>query len=161
MLVVEDSEITRMLVTGPLRANGMTVHEATHGVEALRLLQTHRVDLVLTDIQMPQMGGLELVERIRARGAHKDVPIVVLSTLGTPEDRTRAMEKGANAYLVKLDFRERDPGGHGPQNAGKRHKRPGKGRFLGAECPAPARARPPLFFWPSPKHPAALIRCAV
>ena len=107
ILVVEDSEVTRTLVTSILRGEGYRVLEADDGHYGLEMLSRHRVDLVLTDIQMPTMDGLQLLQRIRASEDHARLPVVILTTLGEPADKERAMRLGANGYLVKLDFQEK------------------------------------------------------
>lgn len=107
ILVVEDSEVTRTLVTSILRGEGYRVLEADDGHYGLEMLGRHRVDLVLTDIQMPTMDGLQLLQRIRASEDHARLPVVILTTLGEPADKERAMRLGANGYLVKLDFQEK------------------------------------------------------
>lgn len=101
-LVVEDSPMMRQLLVFALaRVPGVRVTEADDGVDALRKLAGARFDIVLTDINMPIMDGLKLVRRIRADAAHKDVPIVIVTTESAEEDRKRAMALGANAYVTK------------------------------------------------------------
>ena len=75
--------------------------EATDGVDALRKLAAARFDVIVTDVNMPVMDGLKLVRRIRTDAIHKDVPIVIITTEGAETDRKRALELGANAYVVK------------------------------------------------------------
>jgi CheY-like chemotaxis protein len=108
ILVVEDSEITRDLVTGILSNHGYRILTAEDGQEGWERLQDHRVDLVVTDIQMPRMSGLELLQQIRSTPSTEDLPVVILTTLGDPSDKARAMDMGADGYLVKLDFEEKD-----------------------------------------------------
>jgi chemotaxis protein histidine kinase CheA/CheY-like chemotaxis protein len=108
VLVVEDSEITRDLVTGILRSHGYHYIVAEDGYLGWKMLQDHRVDMVVTDIQMPRMDGLELLQRIRASEQWAELPVVILTTLGDPEDKERAMDFGADGYLVKLNFQESD-----------------------------------------------------
>jgi chemotaxis protein histidine kinase CheA len=108
ILVAEDSEITRALVTGILRGLGYRVLEADDGQMAWEMLQEHRVHLLMTDVQMPRMSGLELLSKVRGDERYTSIPAIVLSTLGSPEDKERAMQLGADGYLVKLDFREKD-----------------------------------------------------
>ncbi|MGM0554756.1 MAG: response regulator [Myxococcota bacterium] len=108
ILVVEDSEITRDLVTGILSNHGYRILTAEDGQEGWERLQDHRVDLVVTDVQMPRMSGLELLQQIRSTPSTEDVPVVILTTLGDPQDKARAMQMGADGYLVKLDFEEKD-----------------------------------------------------
>ena len=93
-LVVEDSPMMRQLLV-------LTVVEAEDGVDGLRKLANNKFDLVITDINMPIMDGLKLVKRIRSDEVHKDVPIIIITTEGSTEDRQRAMALGANAYITK------------------------------------------------------------
>ena len=101
-LVVEDSPMMRQLLVLALsRVKNLQVVEADDGVDGLRKLATGRFDLILTDINMPIMDGLKLVKRVRSDPAHKDVPIIIITTEGSNEDRTRALHLGANAYITK------------------------------------------------------------
>jgi two-component system, chemotaxis family, chemotaxis protein CheY len=101
-LVVEDSPTMRQLITFSLkRFRNARIVEAVDGVDALKKLQTTKVDLVLTDINMPVMDGLKLVGMIRQREELKDIPIVIITTEGAEEDRERGMALGANAYIAK------------------------------------------------------------
>ena len=101
-LVVEDSPMMRQLLVFALaRIKRISVTEAEDGVDALRKLAGSSFDLIVTDINMPIMDGLKLVKRIRSDEAHKDVPIIIITTEGSTEDRQRAMALGANAYITK------------------------------------------------------------
>ncbi len=101
-LVVEDSPMMRQLLVFALaRVKRIQVTEAEDGVDALRKLAAQKLDLILTDINMPVMDGLKLVKRIRADAQHAGTPIVVITTEGSTEDRQRAMALGANAYITK------------------------------------------------------------
>jgi two-component system, chemotaxis family, chemotaxis protein CheY len=101
-LVVEDSPMMRQLLVFALaRIKKLTVVEAEDGVDGLRKLANNKFDLVITDINMPIMDGLKLVKRIRSDEVHKDVPIIIITTEGSTEDRQRAMALGANAYITK------------------------------------------------------------
>lgn len=91
----------QLLVFALSRIKGLIVVEACDGVDALRKLATGRFDAILTDVNMPIMDGLKLVRRIRTDPAHKDVPIVIITTEGAEADRNRALELGATAYIVK------------------------------------------------------------
>ncbi len=102
VLVVEDSPMMRQLLVFALaRVKKVRVTEAEDGVDGLRKLATGKFDLVITDINMPIMDGLKLVKRIRSDATHKDVPIIVITTEGSTEDRQRAMSLGATAYITK------------------------------------------------------------
>lgn len=106
ILVVEDSEVTRALVTSILRGAGFEVVQAEDGWFGWQTLQNGRFDLVLTDVQMPRMTGLELLERVRSDPRFARTPVVILTTLGEAGDKARAMNLGASGYLVKLNFQE-------------------------------------------------------
>ena len=101
-LVVEDSPMMRQLLVFALsRVKNLKVTEADDGVDGLRKLAGNKFDLILTDINMPIMDGLKLVKRIRTDPQHKDTPIVIITTEGSQEDRQRALQLGANAYITK------------------------------------------------------------
>lgn len=101
-LVVEDSQVMRQLLVFALqRLRDVEVVEADDGVDALRKLTGARFDIIITDINMPIMDGLKLIKRIRSDEQHKGVPIIVVTTEGSQEDRSRAMTLGANAYITK------------------------------------------------------------
>jgi two-component system chemotaxis response regulator CheY len=101
-LVVEDSPMMRQLLVLALsRVKNLQVVEADDGVDGLRKLATGKFDLILTDINMPIMDGLKLVKRVRSDATHKDVPIIVVTTEGSEEDKERALQLGANAYITK------------------------------------------------------------
>jgi two-component system, chemotaxis family, chemotaxis protein CheY len=101
-LVVEDSPMMRQLLVVALsRLKNLQVTEADDGVDGLRKLATGKFDIILTDINMPIMDGLKLVKRVRSDPTHKNVPIVVITTEGSNEDRQRALQLGANAYITK------------------------------------------------------------
>jgi two-component system, chemotaxis family, chemotaxis protein CheY len=101
-LVVEDSPTMRQLIVFALaRFQSLRIVEAEDGVDALRKLAKDRFDIILTDINMPIMDGLKLVKRIRSDAKHADTPIVIITTESAEEDRKRAMDLGANAYLTK------------------------------------------------------------
>ena len=101
-LVVEDSPMMRQLLVFALaRVKNLHVTEADDGVDGLRKLAVGRYDIIVTDINMPIMDGLKLVKRVRSDPSHKDTPIVIITTEGSSEDRQRALQLGANAYITK------------------------------------------------------------
>ena len=102
VLVVEDSPMMRQLLVFALnRVKHLKVTEADDGVDGLRKLASGRFDIILTDINMPIMDGLKLVKRVRTDPVHKDTPVIIITTEGSQEDRERAMQLGANAYITK------------------------------------------------------------
>jgi two-component system chemotaxis response regulator CheY len=101
-LVVDDSSAMRTQLCYALRrVVGMETVEATDGADAWRKLGAAAFDVVVTDINMPLLDGLKLVAMLRGSGAHRHVPVVVITTEGAEADRRRAMNLGASAYLVK------------------------------------------------------------
>ena len=102
VLVVEDSATMRGFVTAALESAGpYSVTQAGSGFEALKVLPRARYDLIITDINMPDINGLELVRFVRDSEAHKRTPLVIISTDGREVDRDRGLKLGANAYLTK------------------------------------------------------------
>jgi two-component system, chemotaxis family, sensor kinase CheA len=105
VLVVEDSFPVRELERSILEAAGYRVVTASDGREALQRLEEDRdVVLVLTDIEMPELGGLELVRAIRADERHTRLPVIIIAARGDDEDRRAGLEAGADAYLAKRSF---------------------------------------------------------
>jgi two-component system, chemotaxis family, chemotaxis protein CheY len=101
-LVVEDSQVMRQLLVFALqRVRELEVTEADDGVDALRKLSGNHFDIIITDINMPIMDGLKLIKRIRSDETYNTVPIMVVTTEGSQEDRTRAIALGANSYITK------------------------------------------------------------
>ena len=101
VLVVEDSDSMRAFIVGALEEIAVEVVEAPTGFEALKLIPHHEVDLVVTDINMPDINGLELIHFLKQHTHTRSIPIIVISTERSREDQTRAMEMGAVDYLVK------------------------------------------------------------
>ena len=104
ILVVDDSITTRTMEKNLLDAAGYQVRVAVDGVEAWTLLKTEAFDLVVSDVDMPRMDGLDLTAKIRADHKMADVPVVLVTALESREDKERGVEVGANAYLVKSSF---------------------------------------------------------
>ena len=123
ILVVDDSATTRSLVASYLADwEGVEVVEATSGFEALRVLPARSVDLIVTDINMPDINGLELISFVRANPNYRRIPVIIITTENSAEDRKRGLDLGASDYLVKpfaaADLRRaveaalgREPGG--------------------------------------------------
>ncbi len=106
ILVVEDSASMRSFVRAALESDersapGLDVVEASSGFEALRLLPRGPYDLVITDINMPDINGLELLSIIRKSELHRDTPVLIISTQSSERDRARGAALGANGYLAK------------------------------------------------------------
>lgn len=102
VLIIDDSSATRAYVRAALEEMAdMQVTEAASGFDALRILPRERFDLLLVDINMPNINGLELISFIRRSETHRDTPLLIISTEASERDRARAMTLGANGYLPK------------------------------------------------------------
>jgi two-component system chemotaxis response regulator CheY len=104
ILVVDDSVVARRVARRALTMSGLDIaeiHEAAGGREALELLRGHWIDLVVTDVHMPEMSGQELVEAMRADPALADVPVLVVSSDTTEARRDSLLQLGARDYLTK------------------------------------------------------------
>jgi len=110
VLVVDDSITTRTLEKNILEAAGYQVHLAIDGNEALRLLDqlagNGGCDLLLSDVDMPQLNGFELTARVRAETRFQHMPVVLVTSLDTLEDRERGIAAGADAYIIKRQFEQ-------------------------------------------------------
>ena len=104
LLVVDDSLTSRMLLQNILEAANYEVTTAVDGVAALTCLKTEAYDLVVSDVEMPRMDGFTLTENIRSDTELQDLPLILVTSLGSREDRERGVATGANAYIVKGEF---------------------------------------------------------
>jgi two-component system chemotaxis response regulator CheY len=101
VLIVEDSATMRSFVTAALEGGHFDVTQAKNGFEALKILPRVVFDLIVTDINMPDINGLELVRFIRESERHAGTPLILISTDNRPADVERGMRLGADAYLAK------------------------------------------------------------
>ncbi|MFP4496732.1 MAG: response regulator [Vulcanimicrobiota bacterium] len=101
ILVVDDSKTIRNLLEYILKTHGHQVDKADDGLIALEMVFSGNYDLVITDINMPRMDGLEFIKQVRELEEYKFLPIVVLTTESKEEDRRKGIKAGANVYLVK------------------------------------------------------------
>ena len=101
VLLVDDSLIARKVEQGILEHLGFDVDTAIDGLDALTKLESDTYDMIVTDLEMPRLDGFGLVRRLRNQPQHEELPILIISTRESAEDRMRAMEAGADAYLVK------------------------------------------------------------
>lgn len=102
ILIAEDSLTMRSLIVSTIEAMGdYETVEAGNGFEALRILPREKVDLIITDINMPDINGLELISFIRNNENYRNTPLIIISTESSERDREKGMSLGANAYLVK------------------------------------------------------------
>ena len=102
VLVVEDSASMRNLIISIIESlGGIEVVSAGDGFEALKLLPRGDFDLILTDINMPDINGLELIRFIKQHPRYVDTPLIIVTSEGSVQDRDRGLALGANDYLVK------------------------------------------------------------
>ncbi len=102
ILIVEDSVTTRALIRAVIEETGdFNIIEAGSGFEALKLLPAHEFSLVITDVNMPDINGLELINFIKSNSRYSHIPLIIVSTERSDEDRKRGMALGAAAYITK------------------------------------------------------------
>jgi two-component system sensor histidine kinase and response regulator WspE len=104
ILIVDDSAVARELQSRLVLARGYQVDKAADGVEALRALRTNTYALVVTDVKMPEMNGIELIKNLRADPNYARLPIVISSSKDREQDRLLGLDAGADYYLVKSDL---------------------------------------------------------
>jgi two-component system, chemotaxis family, chemotaxis protein CheY len=102
ILIVEDSVTTRALIRAIIEEMGdFNTVEAGSGFEALKLLPTQEFNLVITDVNMPDINGLELINFIKSNSRYSHIPLIIVSTERSDEDRKRGIALGAMAYITK------------------------------------------------------------
>ncbi len=106
ILVVEDSITSRMLLKSILEGAGYKVSTAFDGLAGYSFLKSNEVDLVVTDVEMPRMTGFELCAKIKSDSSLKHLPVIIVTSLATEDDKERGIDSGANAYIVKGSFEQ-------------------------------------------------------
>ena len=102
VLIVEDSKAIRSLIRIALEEEGgFFTSEANNGFEALKTLPSLKFDLIITDINMPDINGLELIGYVKSNPAYRDIPLIIVSTEKSEEDKKRGIALGAAGYVVK------------------------------------------------------------
>ena len=102
VLIVEDSKAIRSMIRMVLEeAGGFFAVEAGNGFEALKTLPTKRFALIITDINMPDINGLELIGYVKSNPTYRAIPLVIVSTEKSEEDKKRGIALGAAGYIVK------------------------------------------------------------
>ncbi len=108
VLIVEDSKAIRSMIRMTLEeAGGFFASEAGNGFEALKTLPTRQFDLIITDINMPDINGLELIGYVKSNPTYSAIPLVIVSTEKSEEDKKRGIALGAAGYIVK-PFKKED-----------------------------------------------------
>lgn len=108
ILVAEDSITSRMLLKNILESAGYQVTTAVDGLDAFTTLKSGLFDLVVSDVDMPRLNGLDLTAKIREEGRFDELPVILVTARSTREDRERGIDVGANAYIVKSTFNQND-----------------------------------------------------
>lgn len=102
ILFVEDSPTMRRIIANSLQRLGFSdIIEAENGVDALNKLEGQKIDLVITDWNMPEMNGADLVKTLRSMPEYGEIPIVMITTRGMKDDVMTAMKLGVNGYVIK------------------------------------------------------------
>lgn len=101
ILTVDDSASVRQMVSFTLKNEGYEIMEAEDGVDALAKLETKSADMVLTDLNMPNMDGIELIKQLRANPDYKFIPIIFLTTESQSEKKQEGKKAGATGWIVK------------------------------------------------------------
>jgi two-component system, chemotaxis family, sensor kinase CheA len=104
ILLAEDSITARTLLTSILESAGYRVKSAADGAQALAALEAEKFDLLVSDVDMPKLSGLDLTAKLRANQTFSELPVVLVTSLESDQDRERGLDVGANAYIVKSSF---------------------------------------------------------
>ncbi|MBN2343182.1 MAG: response regulator [Deltaproteobacteria bacterium] len=101
IMTADDSASMRQMITFTLKQAGYDVIEAEDGQDALKKAETANIDMLITDLNMPNMNGLELIEAIRGKDKYKFIPIIMLTTESDAEKKKQGKNAGATGWLVK------------------------------------------------------------
>ena len=101
ILIVDDDATTRKLLGLYLRTKSYEIAYAENGLDAIEKLGSENPNLIITDLNMPYMDGIEFVKTVRADPSRAEIPILMVTTEADPEERERALSAGVNGYLVK------------------------------------------------------------
>ena len=101
ILIADDSKTTRQVLNFSLTDAGFSVTEAIDGMDALRCIEQNSFDLLITDLKMPRMDGLELTQKVRAMEDYRHLPIVILTTESSEEKKKEGKAAGASFWVVK------------------------------------------------------------
>jgi two-component system cell cycle response regulator DivK len=101
VLIVEDNELNMKLFNDLLEAHGYATLKTSHGIEAMELARTHMPDLILMDIQLPEVSGLEVTRWLKADDELKSIPVIAITAFAMKGDEERIREGGCEAYMSK------------------------------------------------------------
>ena len=101
ILIVDDDEMVRMALNELLKPEGYEIDSAANGKEALEMIKENSYDLLMFDIIMPEMDGIELCKKVRGNDEWREIPILFLTAKSREDDRNKGLEVGANLFLSK------------------------------------------------------------
>ena len=101
ILIVDDSSLIRSVASGAVKEAGHEPIVAENGQEGLEMLKIHKFNLIFSDVNMPVMGGLEMIEKIKLHDEYKYIPIIMLTTESNPELKEKGKELGVKAWMLK------------------------------------------------------------
>ena len=101
ILIVEDNELNLKLFRDLLSAHGYKIFETKDGLEAIMITRSERPDLILMDIQLPEISGLDIIRRLKADDTVKDIPIIAVTAFAMKDDEEKILAAGCEAYISK------------------------------------------------------------
>mgnify|MGYP001586913111 CR=1 FL=1 len=104
ILIIEDDPFLLKLYKEILSDTGLEVEEALDGETGLRKVKDSKPDLILLDIMLPKMNGLDVLEKLKEGQSTREIPVVIITNLASEEDKKRAMDLGAISYMIKTEY---------------------------------------------------------
>ena len=101
ILIVEDNDLSLMLLNDLLKVQGYEIFKTSEGLEAINLARDKQPDLILMDIKLPDICGLDVTRRLKQDDLTKSIPIIAVTAFATPVDETKALESGCDGYITK------------------------------------------------------------
>ena len=101
ILIVEDNDLSLMLLNDLLKVQGYEIFKTSEGLEAINLARDKQPDLILMDIKLPDICGLDVTRRLKQDDLTKSIPIIAVTAFATPGDETKALESGCDGYITK------------------------------------------------------------
>ena len=101
ILIVEDNDLSLMLLNDLLAVQGYEIFKISEGLEAINLARDKQPDLILMDIKLPDICGLDVTRRLKQDDLTKSIPIIAVTAFATPGDETKALESGCDGYITK------------------------------------------------------------
>jgi len=101
ILIVEDNDLNLMLLSDLLKVQGYEIFKTSVGLEAINLARDKQPDLILMDIKLPDICGLDVTRRLKQDDLTKSIPIIAITAFATPGDETKALESGCDGYITK------------------------------------------------------------